>query len=186
MYLTAQDIAASRDRTLNVMLGYSSTCLETSQRLTELLLTASRDSLQQRSRHWSQLGHGQWETACQFPATLWLETSNKNGQFLDQWMDIVGDAHKSLIRSTEAQIRALDQIIFASLRHSKAWSPWEAEIVLDAMKASLAAGESSLHSASTAALERIERAEQEGHQIAANFTEKPVAGRRSSARRSDT
>ena len=77
MVLTAQEIVNTRNHTLNNLLGLSGACLEASQRLSQLLTASTREALQHGSRQWSQLGHGQWETASQFPTALWLEHSSR-------------------------------------------------------------------------------------------------------------
>ena len=51
MYFTQQEIAQSRDDTLNNLLGISTACLGASQRLSELLANGGRDALSSGSRH---------------------------------------------------------------------------------------------------------------------------------------
>lgn len=184
MYLTAQEIANSRDHTLNNLLGLTDACLAASQRLTQLLTSASREALQNGSHQWSQLGHGQWETASQFPATLWLQSTSRQSQWLDRWLEIFGDAQKTLIRSAEAQVRVFDEIVFATIRHSEKSSPWEAGIALDALKTTLSAAESTLHGVSAAAIETVDIAAQEAHQIAGNLAESKPARKRATVRHS--
>ena len=185
MVLTAQEIANTRNHTLNNLLGLSGACLKASQRLSQLLTASTREALQHGSRQWSQLGHGHWETASQFPTALWLEHSSRHSQLFDQWLEILGEAQKQLIRSAENQVRVFDEIVFASIRHAEKSSPWEAEIALGALKTTLSAAESTLRGVSAAAIETVEIAEQEAHQIAGSLAESKPARKRATARSSN-
>lgn len=186
MYLTAQDIANSRNHTLNNLLGLSDACLEAGQRVSQLLSSVSREALHHGSRQWAQLGHGQWETASQFPAAIWLEGTSRHSQLLDQWLTIFSEAQKSLIRNAEAQVRVFDEIVFATIRHSEKSSPWEAGIALNALKTTLSAAESTLRGVSAAAIETVEIAEQEAHQIAGSLAESKPARKRATVRHSNS
>ncbi len=185
MLLTAQEIASSRNHTLSNLLGFSDACLEASQRLSQLLSASTREALQHGSRQWSQLGHGQWETASQFPVALWLDQSSRHGQIFDQCLEIFGAAQKQLIGSTENQVRVLDEIVFASIRHAEKSSPWEAEIALGALKTTLSAAESTLRGVSAAAIEAVGIAEQEAHQMLGSLDEHKAARKRSTTRASN-
>lgn len=185
MYLTAQEIANSRNHTLNNLLSFSDACLEAGQRISRLLTEAGREALQQGSRQWSQLGQGQWENVGQFPAAPWLAGSSQQGRWLDQWLHIFGEAQKSLIRSAEAQVRVFDEIVFATIRHSEKSSPWEAGIVLGALKTTLSAAESTLRGASATAIEAVEIAEQEAHEIAGSLADSKPARQPATERDSD-
>lgn len=180
MYLSAQDIALSRDRTLNNLLGLSTACFDAGQRLAELVSTGSREAIQQGSRHWSQFGHGQLESASQLPTTLWLEQSSRASRLLDAAFEILGETHKAMIRSAEAQVRVFDEIVFTTLDRAHKTSPWEAEIAIGALRTTLQAAESTLHDVSAAAIETVEVAEQESHQLSQNLAESKPARRRGS------
>lgn len=182
MFLTAQDIAHSREHSLNNLLGMSSACIQAGQRFSELLSNSSRETMQHNSRHWNLLGHGQLDALTQFPATLWLESAARNSQLLDAAYEILGEAHKALIRNAEAQVRVFDEIVFASIRRLENSSPWEAEIALDSLRNTLTSAEHTLQGMSEAAIETVEIAEQQVHQISESLGETKPARKRAASR----
>ena len=186
MYLSAKDIATSRDQTLNNLLGLSSNYLQANQRLVELMTSVSRDSVQHASRHWATLGHGHVESLVQFPAALWLDALARSNQLLESASTILGETHKAMIRNAEAQVKVFDDIVFATIRHAEKSSPWEAEIVLNTLKTTLQGAEQTLHGMSTAAIESVDLAEKEVQQISQTLAESKPRQKRSAARNSST
>lgn len=182
MYLSAQEIANSRDHALNNLLGWSTSCLHAGHRLSELLGSASRDSVQHTSKHWSALAHGQLESLTQFPAALWLDSLARNSQLLDSIYAIIGDTHKAMIRNAEAQVRVFDEIVFASIRRAEKSSPWEAGIALGALRSTLESAEKTLQGMSTAAIQSVELAESEVHQISESISESTPPTKRATTR----
>lgn len=156
MFLSAQEIAASREHALNHLLGLSASLLHGGQRLNELLAAAGRASIEQGSRHWSALGHGQVESLTRFPASLWLDALARSSELLEGTWAIVGDTQKALLRTSEGQIRVIDEIVFASLRHAEKNSPPEAELALGALRKTLAGAERTLQEINAAAIEGVE------------------------------
>jgi len=173
MFLTPHEIAQGRDYTLNNLLGISTACLGASQRLSELLANGGRDALSSGSRHLAQFGHGQLEALTHLPSTLWLEHSTRTSKLLGSAYEIVGETHKMLIHSAEAQIRVLDQIAFSSLDRLSRNSPWEATIALSTMRSTLESAEQTLHGASSAAIETLELAELEVREFSQAQEEAP-------------
>ncbi len=171
MYLTSELVAQTRESTLNNLIGLSSTCFAASQHLTDLFSAASRDALHIGSKQVAQFGHGQLDSLTAFPASLWLENSARTTKLLDAAYEIFGEAHKSLILSAEAQVRAFDQIVFATLNRAAKNSPWEGEVALKAMRTTLETAEQTLHGMSAAAIETVELAENEVHQMAESMKE---------------
>ncbi len=171
MFLTPELAAQTRESTLNNLLGLSSTWFSASQRLTDLYSAASRDALHIGSKQVAQFGHGQLDSLTAFPASLWLESSARTTRLLDTAYEILGEAHKPLIQAAEAQVRTFDQIVFASINRAAKNSPWEGEIALSAMRSTLESAEQTLHGMSAAAIETVELAEKEAHQIAENLKE---------------
>jgi hypothetical protein len=178
MFLSAHEIAESRERALNNLLGLSAACIEAGQRLSELVSSSSREAIHHGSKHWSQFGHGQLESMTQFPATVWLEHNARASRMLDGTLEIIGETHKAMIRSAEAQVRVFDEIALASINRAARNSPWEAEIALSAMKSTLQSAEQTLHDISVAAIETIEPAEPEVDQAAENIVESKPAPRK--------
>jgi len=145
MYLTQQEIAQTRDYTLNNLLGLSAACLNASQRLAELFSSSGRDALYSGSKHFTQFGHGQLEALTQFPATLWLEHSARTSKLLGTAYEIVGETHKMLVHGAEVQVRVLDEVACSSLKRLEKSSPWEAEIAIHAVRSTLETAERAMH-----------------------------------------
>lgn len=172
MYLSTQEIAASRNHVLGNLLNLSSACIEAGQRMNTLFATASRDALQHGGKHLAQLGHGQVETMTLAPVNFWLENSIRQSRLLDSAYSILGEAHKALIESTEAQIRVFDSIALTGIKRTAKSSPWEVEIALGALRNSLESAERSLHEISVAAADTVDQASQEMHQISAELSDR--------------
>ena len=171
MFLSQNEIAQTREHTLNNLLGFSAACFAASQRLTDLFSAAGRDALHLGSKQFAQFGHGQLDSLTNFPSILWLENSVRSTKLLDAAHEILGEAHKSLIQSAEAQVRVFDEIVFATINRAAKSSPWEGEIALAALRTTLESAEKTLHGISAAAIETVDLAENEVHQIAENLTE---------------
>jgi len=178
MFLYANDIAKSREHTLSNLREFSVTCFTASRQLSELISIAGRDAILNSHKQWAILGHDQLDSAAQFPAPLWLENSIRASKLLDTAFEIFGETHKALIRTAEVQVRVFDELVFASLQHAEKSSPWEAEIALHAMRTTLESAETTLHGMSAAAIETVDLAERESHQIA-QASAKPARKRNS-------
>src|SRR5574343_17600 len=178
MILSAQEIAHSREHALNNLLDLSSACIEAGQRLSTIYTHAGRDAIHHGGRQWSQFGHGQLDALTQLPASLWLEHAGRVGHLLEQTLDIVGETHKAMIRTAEAQIRAFDELTFASINRAAKSSPWEGEVALNALRTTLQGAEQTLHGMSEAAIDSVTLAEQELHQVTQVLSEEKPAPRR--------
>lgn len=165
MFLSAQEIAASREQALSNLLALSSHCLAASQRACAIATGASRDGIEHASRRWHQVAHGQFDLLIQFPASLLLDALPRAGELLDQSLHLLGEAHKAVLRSSEAQVRVLDGIVFAYLRRAGRSSPWETVIVLDALRTTLNGAEQTLHEINAAAIEQVDRVGEEMQQV---------------------
>jgi len=178
MFLSAQEIAASREQALNNLLALSSHCLSSSQRACEMATGASRDGIEQVSRQWNQLAHGQLDALTRFPANFWGDAVRRSGEWLDQSLQLWGEAHKAWLRSAEAQVRVADGLVFASLRRVGRSSPWEAVVVLDALRTTLDGAEQTLHEINAVAIEQVDRVGEELQQAAAPDSPRRVRARR--------
>lgn len=185
MFLSAQEVAQSRQHALNNLIGLSAACIEATRRLTELISSSSREALQQGSQHFAALGDGQIDSMVQFPASAWLGNTARASRLLDNSLEILGETQKAMIRSAEAQVRVFDEMVFAVINRATKSSPWEAEIALRAMKTTLQGAEQTLHSMSDAAIETVALAEHEAHQVVETMADsKAVTQKRSATRRS--
>jgi hypothetical protein len=179
MYLSANEIAQSREHALNNFLGLSSVCFNASQRLAELLSLSSREAVEFGSKHLSTIDHCQMATATELRTAAWLENAARAGRRLEEALEILGETHKAMIRGAEAQVCVLDEMAFASLRRVTRTSPWEAELALNVMTVTLQGAEQTLHGMSAAAIETVDLAQQEARQTVESLAEaEPAPGRR--------
>ncbi len=182
MFLSATEIAQSREHALRNFLGLSSASIEASQRLATLFSATGRQALEYNSQLLPNLDSSQIGSASALHAFAWVEILDRMRRMTEEALEIVGEAHKAMIRSAEAQVCVFDEIAFASIRRASKTSPWEAEQVLIAMKATLQSAEVALHEISTAAVESVEVLEQESARSIENLpSTKPARRKRQSA-----
>lgn len=177
MFLSTEEIATSRQQAAGHALALMAAWMQAGQRLYALLSAASRDAVQHGNRQLAHLAHGQFEALNQQPALLWLDGSVRHSKLLDDACSILGEAHKALIQSAEAQIRVIDDTIFAGLRRASRLSPWEVAVVLRTWRTALESSEETLHGVSEAASETIDLAEREIHQVSASLATRETAFR---------
>ncbi len=162
MYLTANEIAESREAALNHLLGLTESCIDAGHRLTELFSSAGREAIHHGSKHCALFGHGQIESLTQFPAALWLENTARSNRIMNGTLVVLGETQKAIIRNAEAQVRVFDHLALSTITRARRSSPWEGEIVLRAMKTTLETAENGLHDISTAAIESVDFAQDDG------------------------
>lgn len=174
MYLSSQQIIQSREHTLNNLLELSLAGVEASRRWSELVSGMSRQAMDFSSQTFGRLAdahsdadsHGQPESIANLPTVFWQESSARQSRLLDHAIEIFGEAHKAFLQSTETQVQIVDEAIVACIRRAAKSSPREGEVALDLMRDTLTTAKQSLHAANVAAIESIDLAEQEAHQIA--------------------
>lgn len=177
MFLSAEEIASSRLQSASHALALAAACMQAGHRLHELFSAASRDAVQHGTRQMAHFGHGQFESLSQLPAILWLESSVRHSRLVDDACSIFGEAHKALIESAEAQVRIIDDAIFAGLRRASRLSPCEVAVTLQAWRTATESSEQTLPGVSEAASETIDLAEREVHQISAPLPPRQPASR---------
>lgn len=170
MYLTANEIAESRANALNHLLGLTESYFDAGHRLTELFSSFGREAIHHGSRHCALFGHGQIDSLTQFPATLWLENTARVSRVMNGTLVVLGEAQKALIRNTEAQVREIDRLAMSTIARARRSSPWEGEIMLRTMKATLETAENGLHDITAAAIESLDAAETEAGSLSVQPT----------------
>lgn len=183
MFLSAHEIASNREQAISNLLELSQACIQAGQRLADLLSDASREAIQNGTQQLAQLGQAPLEPIAPFQATAWQENNARAGRLLESTLEIFGDAQKAMIRSAEAQVRVFDQIVIATINRTAKTSPWEAEVALKAMKTSLETAEQTLHDMSEAAIETVELAGNEIHQVTTTLADTAPATRRRASRK---
>lgn len=183
MFLSAHEIARSREHALSNFIGLSAACIEATRRLSELLSSTGREVIHDGGEHLASFGYGQLESMTQFPASAWRENTARASRLVDSALEILGETQKAMIRSAEAQVRVFDEMVFAVINRAAKTSPWEAEIALKSMRTTLQGAEQTLHSMSDAAIETVALAEREAHQVVETLTEsKPATRKRAAVR----
>lgn len=167
MFATPHQITQSREHALINMLGLSTAWINANQRLSALLAEVGRQRLEHGNQHLEVLSRGEFDALTK----LWLDHAPAT-QFIEQIYGIVSDTHKAMIEAAEAQVRAFDEIVFASIERARNFSPWEADIAWGAMRSTLESAEHTLHDMSAAAIQTVELAEQEIHQVSESLAEK--------------
>lgn len=178
MFLSANEIAQSREHVLNNFLGLSAAYFDASLRLSELISASGREAIEHSGKHLNVLSHGSLDTAPALHTTAWLDNTARAGRVLEEALEILGETHKAMIRSAETQVCVFDEIAFASIRRATKTSPREAELALNTMKSALQSAEQTLHGMSAAAIETVELAEQESRQVVESMTEQKPAPRK--------
>ena len=168
MFVSATEIAHSRQHTLNNLLSFSQVCLDAGQSLTENLGKTARQLLAQGYQPESL-------------ASTWAMNAQQLGNCYRESLDILSHVHQAAIAHAEAQIRAADEMLHATIERASKQSPWEAGLALSAFKNSLNTAEQSLHEISVAAIETINQVEQESLQLIEKPT--PATRRRSPRQR---
>ncbi len=164
MLLSPHQIAQTREHALNNLLGVSTVCLDASQRLSELLFVSSRASLGRTSRYIEVMETGEFDLLTD-SINLMSNEKSESGQFVDQLFEILGNTHKALIQAAETQIRVFDEIVLASISRVSNFSPRETELAFNAMRSSLQGAEHTLHDMSSVAIQSVELAGKEMHQL---------------------
>jgi hypothetical protein len=172
MFPTPRQTARTREQTLTNLHSFSMACLDSSQRICELLAEIGRNSLQRSSRNLDVYNPSKLGSLPEMTQTFWLENS-VSPKLVDQVYEIVADTHKAMIEAAEAQIQLFDEIAFASIDQATHYSPWEAQIGFKAMRNTLQSAEQTLHNMSTASIQTLSLTKEEMHQVAEILTEMP-------------
>ncbi len=181
MLLSPHKIAQTREHALNNPLGWSSACLDASQRMSELLSAGGRASLSRSRRHMDAVSSGEFDPLADSIRLMWHDKT-ESGQFLDEFFEMLGATHKAMIEAAEAQVRLFDEIALASIERVSNFSPRETEMAFDTMRTSLAGAERALHGMSSVAIQTVELAEQEIHQLSDNLADKSNKSSKSPSR----
>lgn len=183
MFLSAHEIAHSREHALSNFLSLSATYFNASQRLSELLSTAGREAIEYGGKQLSSLDQSRLASPPDITSTLWIDNATRAARMLEQALEIISEVHKAMIRSAEAQACVFDEMAFAALRRATKTSPWEAELALKAMKTTLEGAEQTLHGMSDAAIQTIDMAEREVQQVTTGIAESKPAPRKRQVKR---
>lgn len=171
MLLSPHKIAQTREHALNNLLGVSFACLDASERLSQLLAEQSRASLGRSSRHIEQISSGHYDPLAD-AVRLLDQGSAESSQFIQQFFEILGHTHQAMIEASETQIHVFDEMVMASISRLSHFSPRETEMAFDAMRSTLESAERTLHDMSSAAIQHVELAGQEIHQLSDSLADK--------------
>lgn len=173
MFLPPATILKSRIHLLHNLAEITSAQLDTVERIGELFADTTRanlDHLGQRSEQFKLSGFTSVAEKTSEPAAEMQIAL----QFVDEMFKIAGDSHKALIKTTEAQIRVVDEMIFAAIARASNFSPREIEGGFETINIALKGAEETLHEVSSAAIHTVELSEQEFHQVSLMTGEAPA------------
>lgn len=178
MILSPVQIAATRDLALHNFLGFSTACLDAGQRISELMVNTTRETFQPGDEG----AQSAYSLACAPGAAQWIDGA-RTSRFLEQIYEIAGDAHKAAITATQAQMRAFDEAILAGIAQTRRFSPWEAELALNAMRVTVESAEHSMEDVSDAAIDTVNLLEKEVRQLSESLTDSAPKGKSKNANR---
>lgn len=172
MFLPPATILKSRIHLLHNFAEITSAQLDTVERVSELFADAARanlDHMGQRNEQFKEAGFAPSADKSSEPKREMQIAL----QFVDEMFKIAGDSHKALIKTTEAQIRIVDEIIFAAIARVSNFSPREIEGGFETINIALKGAEETLHEVSSAAIHTVELSEEEFHQASLMTSEAP-------------
>lgn len=173
MFPYSQDIAHNHVGTLNNLHSLSTVCLNTTQQLHELILTGSRHFIASTQQSW---------TSDAASDHAWLTFAGQNTRLLDAALQQLCALQQAMLIHGEIQLRQIDDLLRAAIRHTEPLSPGEALSGLRLIKTGIATHEQAAHDLSVAAAEAIAIGERESHRLMANL-EKSIPKRASGRRR---
>ena len=170
MLLSAHEIAQGREHALNNLLDLTNAWVNAGHRLAAAWTEASRENIESGGRRLAQFDAVTLPAApAALPADLWRESAARASRLLDDALEIFGETQKAAIRSAEEQVRILDALAVASINRARKTSPWEADVALSAVRATLQGVEQTLRGLSEAAIGTVDLAGKEIHQVAATL-----------------
>ena len=160
MFLPPATILKSRIHVLHNLAEITSAHLDIAARISDLFADTTRASFDYVGQQSDRMRHSGF--------TAMDEKNNISEQiplqFIDEMFKIASDTHKVFIKSTEAQIRVVDEIIFASIERASNFSPREIEGSFETINITLKGAEDTLHKVSSAAIHTVELSEHEFHE----------------------
>lgn len=158
MFLTSSTVFRSRVHALHNLAELTAAQIDIVERVSDLVASTTRASFDRiGQKGFAAFTPNTSDSSLEAPIAV---------QFIDQMFEITGDSQKALIKTAEAQIHMVDEMIFAAIERVKNFSPREIEGGLETMNIALRSAEDTLHEASSRALNTLELSEQEFHQAA--------------------
>ena len=96
MFLSAHEIAHSREHALSNFLSLSATYFNASQRLSELLSTAGREAIEYGGKQLSSLDQSRLASPPDITSTLWIDNATRAARMLEQALEIISEVHKAM------------------------------------------------------------------------------------------
>ena len=171
MFMSSYKSMQTRELALKNLHGMSLACLDASQRMSELFSARSRAGLQHHSQQMEVIHRVGFDPLADTIHLIWDDKA-ESGRFVDEFFEILGNTHKAMIEAAEAQVRIFDEIVLANLSRISNFSPRETEVAFDAMRTTLEDAEHTLHNMGSVAIQTVEFAEQEIHQLSDSLADK--------------
>lgn len=158
MYLSPNMVAATRSATLTNLMTLSTACVAASERFSSLLLRAGQEAFAAGTNP---------ATASPWIGALPVQST----RMLEEAVTILGDAQTAVMQAAESQVQVFDRILFSTIDRAARTSPWEAEVALSALRNTLKSAEDTLHDMTDAAIQSVELAEKQLHQVTESLAE---------------
>jgi len=158
MYLSPNMVAATRSATLTNLMTLSTAYIAASERFSSLFLRAGQEALAVGA---NPAAANPWFGALPVQSTRLLEEA----------VTILGDAQTAVMQAAESQVQVFDRILFSTIDRAARTSPWEGEVALSALRNTLKNAEDTLHDMTDAAIQSVELAEKQLHQVTESLAE---------------
>ena len=141
MFLTSSTVFRSRVHALHNLAELTAAQIDIVERVSDLVASTTRASFDRiGQKGFAAFTPNTSDSSLEAPIAV---------QFIDQMFEITGDSQKALIKTAEAQIHMVDEMIFAAIERVKNFSPREIEGGLETMNIALRSAEDTLHEASS-------------------------------------
>lgn len=166
MYLTTNEIHESRYNTVRLFSDVSNVCLDGGNRLSWLFLKSTRQALAWSGEYATKIaaGYNQGDSVQQ-PSLPEIPAFANATCVQEEFCEVLIDIYKALLRAAEEQIRICDQLLLYAIKHGARTSPWEGEIALNTLRASVESAEVALHGITDMAIHNVEIVEEQGKQV---------------------
>jgi hypothetical protein len=171
MYLTPNEIREARYNSLQLFSAVSNSCLDAGNRLSELFIDNTRQALAWSGELFAKTNYGfGLDGAETLTALLPSHPLSNSSRVQNEFFGILDETYKLLVQAAEAQIRICDQLLYYAIEHGSRTSPWEGEMALNTLRATVQSAEMALHGMTDTAISSAEIAEQQVKQVAESLT----------------
>lgn len=187
MYVTPDEVREARSNSLELFSAFSNACLDAGDGFTELVLENSRQTLNWSEQFFATAGYGfSLHGSEAMMESLSAHPLGNSSRMQEEFYRLLEQIYKAVLKAAEAQIRICDQLLFNAIEHANRATPWEGEIALNALRATVKSAEATLHGVTDTAISSAEIAEQQIKQVADSLSSVQPAKKPAPRKRSPT